>query len=108
MRSGASRRSLRFERASGVGGTGQKNGWQEIVTTRAQTKKRTGGEGNNSAAETAISTYVFRVRYQSILSDLNVRDRFVDVRSGEVYDITDVENLKDKNRELEITATAIR
>lgn len=100
MRAGLLRHKVRIERQSTTKDTHNQpiNTWTLIAERRASIEPLNGKEYFSANAENSEVTTRIRLRYETLLSDLNTNDRVV--HGSTIYDIQSVINPRLRNREL--------
>jgi|GEM_PF-3669587 len=78
--------------------------WPTFAVRKASMTKLSGGESEAAKQIQAVSTYEFKLRY---LAGVNTKQKIVvgEGASERTLDIVNVDNVKQRNRELVITAT---
>lgn len=109
LRPGQMRERFRFERL-GAHTNGYISGdeeWGALYTCNAQKKTMRGsgdGEQEIAGALASINLVEIRTHYTNVLATLTARDRVIDQRTGETYNILHTDNPDGLKRMIVITA----
>lgn len=102
---------LEFQtRKSARGGAGQRvDSWVLLCRLRAEPIYRTAAERVAQQAEGVSQLRRYRLRYDPRIAHLDTRDvRFLDVRKQQLFNVRDIDNIDEKNREIIITCEVTR